>query len=660
MCSLFEIYSIHELPDSLRVNRKKVSVINGNEFPDSIRTKLINYDSTWRHICRVDNEFVLLERYNEKYWIQWSILSFDIEDIKKEHLLLTKLETSDSMSSQMLDFNSLGIRDILKSLQMEKSECIVGGDNSIQHLSMTPPDIMNSEIEKKPLEPRTYIENKYFDTLYGTNIPIAYFVKSNLSRLRNICKANFKDQPFLQYQTITTSLLLDLNTFDKKYNGNGLLNNNSDNELIENNRLSFLKKFNVVPNPDSNLQITELITILKARELKLQIIMLLEIIFINDLDSRLINFENDYKTKLKKRSLNVTRRGIRSKRKSSSNNKVVKETIDYCEQLDLYLDKLNILDILLASEHTIKEDTDIDLIKEQKLNMLNRHKENSSLGFINYILIPFFTKKVPNTVQFIINKLKVPNLKSQNLRQQNTGDLNAKRTVSSESLDPSNEFTFSRRDSRSSSRVSSSPSSPNVRSLPLLQRRNTTDLSATHMFNSRTSSNLTEFIDSNSKIAQRPLGMSKTKSDLNLLQKRQLSVSEFSSNNTNSFNNDQFYSNKDKHMKNRNILIDASQHSFRRVGKVKKISNVVGKSSVPEKLQKSHTVQVTATPLRKVRESPKNIPMDNIIESPADASHTSPLNKASPISLNVREDESSKLNNEEVPKRKVRRRLFAP
>lgn len=84
--------------------------------------------------------------------------------------------------------------------------------------------------------------------------------------------------------------------------------------------------------------------------------MLLEIIGLNDLDWNFRDFEKKYKLKLKKRSLNLTKKGLvrrRSKKKTSEKDKGIERittSLDYCEQLDLYLDRACILDILLSSE----------------------------------------------------------------------------------------------------------------------------------------------------------------------------------------------------------------------------------------------------------------------------------------------------------------------
>ena len=48
--------------------------------------------------------------------------------------------------------------------------------------------------------------------------------------------------------------------------------------------------------------------------------------------------------------------------------------------------------------------------------ILDKNDEASVVGFVNYTLIPYYNRKAPNTIKFIIQKLKGPSMRKQPLK----------------------------------------------------------------------------------------------------------------------------------------------------------------------------------------------------------------------------------------------------
>ena len=659
-------YSVRILPIGLKVDIESVTVIASDHIPTEVIDKIAKYDYSWKHICSyLDDQYFLLERFSEAFWITWTITAIDIESVKQQQKMdSTNLPQDMATQVNIIDYYKQNFKTILNTLSMDKSK---SGSQSNLKLSMTPPNADNHRKLVTTTDPKSYLEIKYYELLFAINIPLAYFVKSSLSRFRNMCKAAHDNEHEMFYQAIMSEHLLTVADFDKRYDSYHIIRDVANNQNMENNRRNFLSKYSVVLNNDSNVPMQDLSTILKAREIKLQVIILLETIYWNGLDQCFINFENTYKKSLKKRSINVTKRGLLKSRRNliknaeKDNNKSKISSIDYCEQLDLYLDKLSILDILLASEPTLQDTDNIDKLQEQKLNITNRHKEASSFGFINYILIPFFKRKVPNSVQFIISKLKVPDLKSHKVTKQI-------RRSSQEVLISNDAIVLKRQkvDSKSSSRISSTPSSPKLGMQPLMHTWSTTDSFAPELLNSRTSSNLTEFLESNGQSFSRPTLVSRTKSDLTFLQKRQLSVADLSSGNLKAMNEaspDTNKSNGTISINSWSSISDLKNHSFRRVGKRKLENEPVNIAQkiehAPEFQNGDHMVQVTATPSGKKKVTPRKVHLNSIVESPMIAD--SPLSSLRTIHESpVTEKNKTRTEKTSSENKKVRRRLFAP
>lgn len=403
--------SLINIPKSIILNYDSVTVIQAETIP-TVLTEHFGNDPTTKHILEDDtHRYHLVERYNSQIYIDWGVKELDLTTIQfdQKELNVAKISKVPYPNPNIENFNI----KIFFPFWEEDSNPEV--EENIK-LSMTPPGDKQSpvKIEAEIANPRTYLETKYYEALFSIQIPLAYFVKSNLIRFKNMCRTTYNSEFEMAYQATLLDMLLTIPKFDQRHDLNALVSNSIfTNPIALDCKDACLNKYHLSRNIEQpSTQLSDLSFVLKARELKLQIVILLELIYLNGRDDNFKNFERRYKSKLKKRALNVTRIATRRNKlnkehKKDPNTKKDEEvSLDLCEQLDVYLDKLNIVDILLGSEVSNPDlEADNNPIHEQKQNILNKNKEASSVGFANYVLIPYFVKKLPNAVSFIISKL---------------------------------------------------------------------------------------------------------------------------------------------------------------------------------------------------------------------------------------------------------------
>lgn len=618
-----------------------------------------------KHICtNSKKEHFLLEGYGPGFWVKWPYTYFNEYSLPKKSTEITSsLKLERGKRETLKTWDEMRFKELLHlwseepktSHKIEKDTCF--------KLDMKPPDMKGqSRVNVDHSDPKEYIENKYYDALFSIHVPLAYFVKSNLVRVKNTCRTKYGSGSYkIAYQTILQKFLLSIAQFNDRHD-NRLLLEPFGSPIADEKRNNCLTKFVIQTGNNTGSTITDLCVIFKSREIKLQILLLLEIIGLNNLDCNFKDFEKRYKSKLKKRSLNLTKqRLIRRKPKKAVNqqNKDIEKIatpLDYCEQLDLYLDRACILDILLSSETPNPDALEIPngTIQEHKSNILNKNKEASLVGFINYVLIPYFTKKVPHAVDFIIQKLKGPSMRPKRAPKKITDTTGGSSPSTAELY---NKLSTSQRTSRSSI-INSVPSSPALNGTdPNMFSRKSITTPIPELSNFRTNSNLNEFLESETRSLRRPSQLGRTKSDLtmNHLQKRQFSVSDLSTSRVTSPSSIPAFS------RTVNGVHISTNNSFRRVGKRKDINETVPFS---ESIDSEENVQVQATPAVKNRTTTPNkrAQLQSIVESPLnikpDTRHEDIENSQrniSPLAATL-----TNATSENNSKRRVRRRLFAP
>ncbi|SMN22885.1 similar to Saccharomyces cerevisiae YGL113W SLD3 Protein involved in the initiation of DNA replication [Maudiozyma saulgeensis] len=635
------IARVNSLPKSLDIDWENPQAIDSNNIP-SDTIELIDKSSyyTARFVFQDDQEYFCLEKYGKQWWIKWKIRHLIESDLQNNYN-----QVSTNKSNQLgydTHWAQLNIKELLPYWPFQHVLQPAHGNKRGLQLNMTPPNTniaskkqknhSHAESDNSNKNPNDYIVSKYNELLFSPDIALAYFVKSTLVRFYNMCKYTAEGKELkLLYKSTLELLVMNISDFDKRHLKQNLLLMESTSAVGRHSfakaRQHCLRKYHIHISDDESIKsprLTDLEVILKAREIKLQLILLLELINQFHLDQNFQNFQEKYKLKLKHRSLNVTRRGL--KRKISTEKQVKKSSIDYCELLDLYLDKLSILEMLLETGISVSTtDGEGDPLTDYKKSILNKAKESSSTGFTRYILIPYFSKKLPNTVKFIMHKIKGPNLKLTGLTVSKNGN-NAK-----DPIQPLYEID-SRQGSTPESVVSTPSSLKSIGSYsrPSLSRRpsfgSQPRLSLSpELLESRTNSNLSEFLEAEAKAMRKlPSSLSRTSSDLviNKLQRRQLKAEELS---TKKDNGSLAFKSKttmtfSQPFTGHETASVASPKSFRRVGKRTRSSLGDVSMAIKDNIKFTNeaSVQVMATPMGKTSKTlmSKTVNMDLIVESP--------------------------------------------
>ncbi|KAH3681126.1 hypothetical protein WICPIJ_007901 [Wickerhamomyces pijperi] len=339
-----------------------------------------------------------------------------------------------SKQKHSLPFRTLSTLDkpTLNTAWKEKS------DTSVKHndfkLSMTPPNLLNNSPEKEHQTPFEYFGDKYYENLYELNIPLTYFVKSSFTRLFNMCgKDRLKYSGVLKRFVITEEAYLQRHDLQR----NGVMNQSLTKTTSElKYQGKFIERhFNLLDLHEkfTNPAMIDILRFFEVKELQLQILVVMEIIFVEKLD-RLELFderarrEKQSKQKKKKSiklgkmknfqkvlipSLATSKSNIQDSNSSSlrMSSPPIFETIDYNLHLEELLEKSLYAGQILGRRPVGFNDL-TDGTASSGATASNSDDNSSSTNpikldkFINRIAVPFFDKKCPNTLRFIISKIK--------------------------------------------------------------------------------------------------------------------------------------------------------------------------------------------------------------------------------------------------------------
>lgn len=644
----------------------------------------------------------VFERYFNKSWVRWHLGTIDPSSLKLKQSDNCSQSKRPPPKSRMANTKKWMETNLLNLLELWKEErVLIPGSEEVKttaFLEMKPPlpvsgegKLTGSVQHKHPtIDPGTYLRRKYYEALFTFRIPLAYFAKSNLVRARNM--SNTSTNEVISYQMHLADLLLEIHDFDQRHDngGKGILTYELSPDDISDIRDSSLGRFEDLKKRYSSQCLGDLRLLIKVREIKLQMMLLLELIAINQMDIKLKDFEEKYKTKLKKRAKRVARKNMSSRTALKRGKaELANPSLDFCEKLDIYADKLCIIDTMLLSSVSPQKDSQVESsssaslvtkISEYKKNLTNSGKESSSIGFMTYVLIPYFTRKTPHAVKFISRKFK-------GLRLNNSTRPEKPNTLGlvSPLNDPSNE--------RANVEIPSSPPSEdssktasvctNITSPPMQQPpkafKRVSFPNRPLPSNIRSKSQLSEFLELESGLSKKLTSATRANSDLLLdkLQKRQMPATEFSLHNTNSLTRESSFMQKQV-QSTRN----SSSVMFQRVGKRLKEQKRASLETA-----NYLNVQVEATPHGKKSDSNALPRFDStIIESPLATtekpSHPSgvPVKAGAPLrtpsrqfgsptgDVQVPASGAKELANttdviaspQIVKTRRVRRRLFAP
>ncbi|AGO13137.1 AaceriAFL019Cp [[Ashbya] aceris (nom. inval.)] len=666
--------SFVRVPRNLIFREEEPRIVEGAALPGSVLSEISTKDVTIKHLLKTTDEHAyMVERYYGDTWVLWSV------EAPTDPTLYDKPYTRHTRAryeaKTLGDWERYGVPDLLSFWQED-----VGTEPDLNayeglELDMKPPDAIPVPTAMPAAsgdcaDPKLYLSKKYYEALFQLRIPLAFFVKSKLARAKNLCS----NASACSYEQAVAALVQDFQEFDRRHSleNFGLLRYALP-QFAQELRTKCVKdefKLNMDHLDDTGSEYAaELAQILKIRELRLQLIMHIELIALRNMDSRFRDFETRYENTLTKRSFNAFRASSIYSRKSNKEKK--KKTfkplaLDVCEQLDLLLDKVAIIDILLSTDSSVSKtgasshySETYELLAEYKRNLSREGKEESSLGFIRYVLVPYWSRKIPNVTAFITKKIKGLNMQKFTAAPSQTSSIQESST------------TTSRRSSLSSNvPISSTPSSPLI---PTTSAGHS--VTAPKLMKAKANSNLLEFLESDSTLNKYPSTLSKSNSDLTLnrLQKRQLAVTDLT---TSAARHGSYegIGNISKGIAKPNRSFTSSKQSFKRATKrkldqiteskagantsvvqitatpartlAKPVNNkmAIVKSPFSEVKPAANLVEIAATPLRNEPECPSGSVLEHtgIVKTPASRDHD-------PLGISNK------------PKaKKVRRRLFAP
>lgn len=375
---------------------------------------------------------------------QFGVLTrLDENDTYIINYLTEPIQEKSTLHFQPLTYTKDIIRQWSTSLPTEKKNSLT--------LSMKPPTdkspvkLSSAKINEQDdtiEDPFDYFLDKYFENLYLLTTPLTFFTKSTFTRLRTLCADN------LEYESILKQFVIDHETFDSRHlmSNNGLLNSTLLYEKENIYRKKFTQKslnlidFDIHSSTatETNKTLSNVLNNFKIRELHLQILLLLEMIHISNRDDEKYFKKPSTKNPMTKRSL-VGRRKltptINGGAIANTASKPVRLTSN--QILDVYIDKLCIWDVLMGTSST----------------------DNSTPKFMSYIIVPYFNKKCPNSVKYILKKVKGPSFKSRS----SSSSSKSSKSSNSTSLKRSASISSSSSTSSEAKRPSLSRSSSNIK-----------------------------------------------------------------------------------------------------------------------------------------------------------------------------------------------------
>ncbi|CAI5758158.1 unnamed protein product [Candida verbasci] len=264
-------------------------------------------------------------------------------------------------------------------------------DNTPLKFSMDPP---NKEID----DPESFINLKYYHTLYLLKTPLNYFPKTCLIRFKNMTSSK-EDQI-----DILKELILTIDGFDKRHEGI-LKKTDSINEYESEQIDLFMQKYDIklkdgileIPNP-------QLLTDLKIREGQLQIILILEYLSLMNKNENEFLSENrtKYEKHLKKLEKQQFKHLIKKKDKKKDKEKIVPTFLGTGSfQID------------------IKPPSDFNFALYMFMNNLidrlslwdTLSKRNHTYEYMGYVLVPYYNKRLPVLTKYLVDSMKDSNMK---------------------------------------------------------------------------------------------------------------------------------------------------------------------------------------------------------------------------------------------------------
>lgn len=277
--------------------------------------------------------------------------------------------------------------------------------SSHSNINTTNTNIEDIEEVKDPIEFLTF---RYYSTLYSLKDPLSYFPKTALPRFKNLCIENKSTIIMID---LLKNFCLNINEFDNRHNHKyGILSISkglSKIELIEQDKFKSRNGFLIEQENNDEEEIkgisleklSQLILDLKIREAQLQIITIFEILSMLEInENEFLEKNKKIQKKLEKIKEKKAKLSLIGKNRRKKEKKVQKEVDDgeelggdeylIYQSLNNLIDRLNLWDTLST-----------------------RAEGAGTYGFMAYVLVPYFNKKLPNLMKHVIENMKGLNMK---------------------------------------------------------------------------------------------------------------------------------------------------------------------------------------------------------------------------------------------------------
>lgn len=262
-------------------------------------------------------------------------------------------------------------------------------------------------------EPYEFLCTRYFSTLYSLNTPLSYFPKTALSRLRILCKDRKEMGEILEKSMFSIE---DIDSrYLRKYDIYSSDESNENNDEFETKaRKEFIAKHPFLNDEEQTEKSQQLFLELKIREAQLQILQCLELFECWEIDEEkfIQDCQKEWKKEREKHTASLVRPMTRKRTKKRKGGIMptflgmgvitsVEQTstttparagrLSIFKLFDTLLDRMKVWDTLLERASTDDKD--------------------STYGFLVYVLVPYFNKRLPKIIKYVIDKVKDLNIK---------------------------------------------------------------------------------------------------------------------------------------------------------------------------------------------------------------------------------------------------------
>lgn len=349
--------------------------------------------------------------------------AFELLVLSRDDAILDRDENSTSFDP----FSSLSEQSCLENWRISQPESGLI-DNDTSGFSMKPPadllsPLINQHTKVTELSPQNetnlvdFLRSRYFSILYSVSTPLTYFPKTTLARLRNMCGTDAKQMEESLLAVYMSPEALDqrrrlkygLEPPDKSIT-DGL---QVDKFEADNRRLLIEKSG--YPGLAAEAK-DKVILDLKRREAQLQLLVIMQLLLTWGIEESLFLSDN---LKQQEKIDNKRQKKLLVRRKTKSQKQIVPTLLGVAVHES---DSVNSEAQTSVTQYSLFSSL-VSLVDQMSIwdviaGKVKSKKEESMYEFLAFVFVPYFNKKLPNIVRFVIEKVrelrpnfKVPKLK---------------------------------------------------------------------------------------------------------------------------------------------------------------------------------------------------------------------------------------------------------